>query len=63
VSQNSGSVYTTVLANNIRDIRTVLDTLGSYITLKDNCVNNILRLTEYEIPPFVERVVTNNVAC
>jgi hypothetical protein len=64
VSMNSGAMYTVVKNNTARDIRTLLDTTGDYITLTDNCITQVLRVTEYEhSAPFVQRVVSNNVSC
>jgi hypothetical protein len=64
VSMNSGAKYTVVKNNTARDIRTLLDTTGDYITLTDNCITQVLRVTEYEhSAPFVQRVVSNNVSC
>jgi hypothetical protein len=64
VSINSGSLTVRVVGNNFRNLRTALDTTGDNITLTDNCLSNVLNLTEYEHPaPYVNRVEQNNVSC
>lgn len=48
VSMNSGSQRTTVTFNTVSNVRTLIDFGGNYITVTDNCLTNVSRITEYE---------------
>ena len=47
VSLNSGSYNTAVTSNTARDIRTLVDLGGDQTTIADNCMTNVLYVTEY----------------
>jgi hypothetical protein len=48
VSLNSGSRRTSVTFNDARDLRTLVDLGGDGTVITDNCLTNVLRVTEFE---------------
>ena len=62
VSLNSNSYNTKVTINTARDIRTLVDLGGDLTTITDNCLTNVLRVTEFESSG-TNTIVERNGAC
>jgi hypothetical protein len=64
VSLNSGSLRTRVENNEIRDLRTVVDTTGDNIVITSNHCTNVQRLLEFNrAPPYSNSTIENNPGC
>ncbi len=62
VSENSGSQNSYISGNNVHDIRTLVDVGGDYISITDNCLVNVLRVTEYDSSG-THVILSNNGPC
>ena len=62
VSCNSGAARTQVVSNTAHDIRTLVDLGGDSTTITDNCLTNVLRVTEFDSSG-TNTVATRNGPC